>query len=400
MATIVNDVASQSVWANSNAGSYNVTANASGALSVTFVLTNTGRLAVSVGNAHTCGLKADGTLQCWGYNTYGQTNVPSPNANWVQVSAGGYYTCGLKADGTLQCWGENGNGQTNIPTPNANWVQVSAGYYHTCGLKADGTLRCWGDNDYGQAPVITLTPGTLSNATLSQSVTFTATVTSSSTTTGTVQFYDNGAMLGLPVSLSSGKAVTTPSSLAVDSHPITATYSGNANYIGSTSNTYTQTVNLGNATTTTLTLSPNPSTYGQAVVFTATVTSTVGTPTGTINFFDNSATTGSSILNQSGIATTTVSTLSVGTHPTITAQYAGDASLLSSTSSRYTQTVSIATPIITLISSPNPSQVGQSVTFTATIRIAAGARSEIWVCLYWDYTVQGWYKQPGFAAIA
>ena len=120
---------------------------------------------VSAGDRHTCGLKADGTLACWGQNGSGQTTVPS-NPNWVQVSAGWYHTCGLQADGTLACWGDNHDGRTTVPSPNTNWVQVSAGRRHTCGLKADGTLVCWGYNHDGEAPVVTLAPATLPNATL------------------------------------------------------------------------------------------------------------------------------------------------------------------------------------------------------------------------------------------
>ena len=118
----------------------------------TAVPSNPNWVQVSASWYHTCGLQADGTLACWGDNTYGQTAVPS-NPNWVQVSVGLYHTCGLQADGTLACWGSNSDGQTDVPSPNANWVQVSAGLYHTCGLKADGMLVCWGWNYDGQTTV-------------------------------------------------------------------------------------------------------------------------------------------------------------------------------------------------------------------------------------------------------
>jgi alpha-tubulin suppressor-like RCC1 family protein len=111
------------------------------------------RPAVAGGGYHTCELKADGTLACWGSNTYGQATVPEPNENWAQVSAGMYHTCGLKVDGTLQCWGRNTSGETTVPAPNEHWAQVSAGAQHTCGLKDDGTLQCWGDNFYSQDTV-------------------------------------------------------------------------------------------------------------------------------------------------------------------------------------------------------------------------------------------------------
>ncbi len=61
---------------------------------------------VSAGYAHTCGLRTDGTLACWGCNDYGQAAPPA--GTFSQVSAGGYHTCGLQTDGTLACWGHDG----------------------------------------------------------------------------------------------------------------------------------------------------------------------------------------------------------------------------------------------------------------------------------------------------
>ena len=106
-------------------------------------------VSVSVGGSHTCGLKADGVLSCWGWNAYGQTTVP-PGV-YTQVSAGTFHTCALKADGSLSCWGYNTYGQTTVPP--GVYTQVSAGDSHTCGLKADGSLSCWGWNAYGQTQV-------------------------------------------------------------------------------------------------------------------------------------------------------------------------------------------------------------------------------------------------------
>ena len=66
-----------------------------------------------------------------------------------------------------------------------------------------------------------------------QSVTFTATVTpvsGSGTPTGTVQFQADGANLGSAVTLNGGVATVSTSSLTVGTHPITAAYSGDANF--------------------------------------------------------------------------------------------------------------------------------------------------------------------------
>jgi two-component sensor histidine kinase len=91
------------------------------------------------------------------------------------------------------------------------------------------------------------------------------------------------------------------------------------------------------ATSTSVASSLNPSTFGQSVTFTATVTSSGGTPTGTVTFKDGTSTLGTGTLS-SGKAKFTTSTLSKGTH-SITGVYGGSADFLSSTSPALTQTV-------------------------------------------------------------
>lgn len=114
---------------------------------------NSGFTQLSGGFAHTCGLKADGAIMCWGDNTYSQTTIPTPNGGFAQVSAGLYHTCGLKADGAIICWGWKDYGQTVVPAPNSGFAQVSAGNVHTCGLKVDGMIVCWGNNSWSQSDV-------------------------------------------------------------------------------------------------------------------------------------------------------------------------------------------------------------------------------------------------------
>ena len=118
---------------------------------------------VSAGIEHTCGLETDGTLQCWGRNDEGQVSGPNGStASFTQVSAGGYQTCGLETDGTLQCWGDDFYGSVSGPNGStASFTQVSAGLEHTCGLETDATLQCWGWNDYGQAPRVAITPASV-----------------------------------------------------------------------------------------------------------------------------------------------------------------------------------------------------------------------------------------------
>jgi uncharacterized delta-60 repeat protein len=120
-----------------------------------------------------------------------------------------------------------------------------------------------------------------------------------------------------------------------------------------------------------LTSNPNPSQFGQSVIFTATTTPI--TATGTISFTFGGST--SSIVTStlvSGVATYVTSTLPVG-QTGVTTAYSGDAGLLPSTSPLYTQTVSKAATSITVTSAPNPSVIGQTATFTATVNPAAAS---------------------------
>jgi hypothetical protein len=99
------------------------------------------------------------------------------------------------------------------------------------------------------------------------------------------------------------------------------------------------------------------------VVLTAAVTPS--TATGTVTFGDSGATFGTASL-AGGVATLDVATLSAGQH-SLTAVYGGDANDMGSTSPVVVQTVNRASTTTSFASSPNPSQVGQSVTLTAEV---------------------------------
>jgi uncharacterized repeat protein (TIGR03803 family) len=120
-------------------------------------------------------------------------------------------------------------------------------------------------------------------------------------------------------------------------------------------------------TTTTLTTSLNPSTYGQAVTFSAVVTSSLGAPPDgeTITFMKGATVLGTGTLS-GGWASFTASTLPVGTNA-IRAVYGGDSKFGYSTSNTVKQVVNKATTMTTLASSLNPSNFGQSVTFTTSV---------------------------------
>jgi hypothetical protein len=195
-----------------------------------------------------------------------------------------------------------------------------------------------------------------------QPVTFTATVTGSSPT-GTVTFKDGANTLGTGTLNGSGVATFTTSSLTLGSHSITASYAGDSNNSASTSSPLTQVVNAA-STTTTLGSSLNPSSFGQAVTFTATVTGS--SPTGTVTFYDGGTQIGTGTLS-GGIATFTISSLALGKH-TITASYGGDSNNSASTSSALTQTVGIPADSLKLrqmqlLATPVAAQIsGQAIT--------------------------------------
>jgi alpha-tubulin suppressor-like RCC1 family protein len=139
-------------------------------------------LQLSAGLSHTCAIRSNRSLHCWGNNTSGQlgdgtTTTPrtSPvqeasRASWRQVSAGFVHTCGIRTDRTLYCWGDSPSGQLGdgttmqrtVPTQeasHASWTQVSTGADHTCGIQPTQYLYCWGNNEAGQLGIGTADSG-------------------------------------------------------------------------------------------------------------------------------------------------------------------------------------------------------------------------------------------------
>ena len=241
-----------------------------------------------------------------------------------------------------------------------------------------GTLFALG-NVSGTDVTISSSSPDLRNTVVGSPITFTATVTGSPAGPGgTVTFTDftyNGTTpvtttLATNVPLSNGQASVTTSSLAaggsfLGNHFITANYSGDANHPGS-SVTMMQKVHA-NASNTVLASSPNPTSFGQAVSFIATVSavpSGAGTPTGMVTFQDGATVIGQVPLNSSGVASITKSNLSPGSH-SIVATYASDTQFAAS-SGNVAHVVQNGTAT-TVNSSLNPSTAGQSVMFTATV---------------------------------
>jgi hypothetical protein len=178
-----------------------------------------------------------------------------------------------------------------------------------------------------------------------QSITITATAGGpTAIPTGTVTFYSGNAVLG-SAQFNNGVASITDSSNGVPpgTYPVTASYSGDANYIATVSAPASVQV-LKVSTVTTLTAAPNPATPPAAVTLTAKVVRSyggaVGTPEGRVTFYDGSLAIGSAALNSSGIATYAASSkgIAAGSYA-ITAQYAGDVYDSPSTSTAVSVTV-------------------------------------------------------------
>lgn len=142
---------------------------------------------LAAGGFHTCAVRGDGTVACWGLDDYGQIGdgqagdgsgrsaepVPVPVLGLdaaVQVSAGDWYSCARRAGGDVQCWGQNDQGQlgrggVTQAEPMADLVvdlpgvaQLYAGDDHACAFQDDGTLFCWGSNLEGQLGIAATTP--------------------------------------------------------------------------------------------------------------------------------------------------------------------------------------------------------------------------------------------------
>lgn len=95
---------------------------------------------VSTGRLHSCGIRIDETLECWGKGA----PVTRPEGLFEQVSSGDFHSCGIMKDQTVHCWGTARGGISNAPS--GKYVQVSCGKDFTCAIAIDGTVKCWGEN--------------------------------------------------------------------------------------------------------------------------------------------------------------------------------------------------------------------------------------------------------------
>ncbi|HEX9103409.1 MAG TPA: hypothetical protein VF997_14455, partial [Polyangia bacterium] len=134
--------------------------------------------ALAVGNGHACALVRDGSVACWGANDHGQLGNGGtgsaaaavavvddhgvPLGGIGAIAAGDNHTCALRADKTVVCWGDDSAGQLGrgaapstvnpVPAPPAltTIAAIAAGRQHTCAALDSGAVWCCGANDGGQ----------------------------------------------------------------------------------------------------------------------------------------------------------------------------------------------------------------------------------------------------------
>jgi alpha-tubulin suppressor-like RCC1 family protein len=131
-----------------------------------------GATAVSAGDYHTCALKTNNDVACWGGNSAYQlgTGGNSPSAIPVAISliggakaisSGALHNCAIKSNGDVVCWGLGTSGQigngasatASVPTLvnlTGGAIAISSGTLHTCAIKTNGDVACWGGGGFGQ----------------------------------------------------------------------------------------------------------------------------------------------------------------------------------------------------------------------------------------------------------
>lgn len=208
-----------------------------------------------------------------------------------------------------------------------------------------------------------------------QPITLTATVTPGSgtgTPSGTVAFKSGSTTLGTGTLNGSGVATLTTTKLNAGTALLTAVYNGSTTYAVSTSSVVS--VSIAQAsTTTTLVSSANPGLVGSAVTFTATVAPAppgMGTPTGSITFFNGSKQLGRSNLAD-GVGSYTTTSLPTGTS-SITAVYSGDVNYRTSTSAALSQTIEAGAAQVTVSASNSNPFALQPISLTAIVSAGAG----------------------------
>ena len=107
-------------------------------------------VSVDIGSLITCGIREDGIAVCWG-DIYGSPDIL--DTPYSDISIGFFSICGLLENGSPVCRGPEFGGEPLVPQTlqDERFVSISSGMLHTCALRADGSPVCWGGNAYGES---------------------------------------------------------------------------------------------------------------------------------------------------------------------------------------------------------------------------------------------------------
>jgi hypothetical protein len=223
------------------------------------------------------------------------------------------------------------------------------------------------------APTLTLSAAP-NPSTVGEAVTFTARLTGAVNPTAPIVFSEGGAELA-SVAIVGDTATFTTDALTAGAHDIRASYAGDVNNEAAEPVVLRQQVNPPLAPTLFLSSSPNPSEVGDDVTFTASIIGSTD-PTAPIVFSEGGAEL-ASVAIVGDTATFTTDALTAGAHD-IRASYAGDANNEAAEPVVLRQQVNPPlAPTLTLSAAPNPSTVGEAVTFTARLTGAVNPTAPI-----------------------
>ena len=360
---------------------------APGAAGAAGILTDTGSLNLgqdSSANDSTYSVVIDGSTPGNGTDNYSQLQVAGSvvlNSPTLDVTLGPDFTPSVPTSFTIidSEGSSNVNGTFNGQAQGST-IQVP---YQSSSVTFEISYTGGANNNsvvltevYPSTTTVVANP---TSAVYGQSVDLTATVSGPNgdpTPTGTVDFYYTNSTTTSPTllgtgTLASGIASLPVTSLPVDTNSITATYLGDSNYSGSTSSPATSVPVTQASATVSLSAFPVSPYSGQTVTLTATVAAAspgAGTPTGTVNFYNDGTTLVGGGTLSNGVATVTTASLPVG-DDSITAVYQGDSNFESgATSPALPLTVAAAATTTTTLTPSTSSPVfGQTVNFTATV---------------------------------
>lgn len=98
---------------------------------------------VAAGLGASCAIDEAGAVTCWGAENLGNTDVPPGLYRSISSSTYASHTCGVRLDGSVECWGWNGGSQATPPTD--GFVDLVGGGWTICGVTENRTGTCWGD---------------------------------------------------------------------------------------------------------------------------------------------------------------------------------------------------------------------------------------------------------------